>query len=363
MFEVRQAEAKTLSWWNLRRDRIEMDPPYQRRGGLWSVRDQGFLIDSILNGYDVPKVYLADFSYQDSPLNITRKQYAMIDGKQRFEAISGFFSGLFRLNRDFVLESDPSLKLGGLGYQDLKNSYPEIAERFENFNLSVMSVFTDDEGKINELFVRLNKSKALSGAELRNAMSGPVPAYIRNIASAQFFADRVRFDLSRGADQNTAAKLLRLEFRGTIVDLKKNDLDRFVKEAELAEANVGEFEAAQTRCREVLSHMERVFLPKDPLLRTQGPVVVYYWLIRHLGIARLGRVREFLLRFEEARVQNRKLVQIDPRNSNVDAELRRFDDLNRSTNDAASIKGRFEILFSRFELWERDALARTVSFK
>ncbi len=172
MFEVRQGETRTLSWWHARRVRIEMDPPYQRRGGLWSTKDKGFLIDSILNGYDMPKIYLADFSYQNSPLNLSKTQYAMIDGKQRFEAIAGFFDGSVRLNADFVLESDPFLKLGGLGYQDLKRGYPEVAERFENFNLAVMSVFTDEEGKINELFVRLNSSKALSGAELRNAMAG-----------------------------------------------------------------------------------------------------------------------------------------------------------------------------------------------
>ena len=60
MFKVRQFEARTLSWWYDQRDTIDLNPPYQRRGGLWSAREKSYLIDSILNDYDIPKLYLAD---------------------------------------------------------------------------------------------------------------------------------------------------------------------------------------------------------------------------------------------------------------------------------------------------------------
>src|SRR5581483_241714 len=119
---------------------------------LWSRRDKSYLIDSILNEYDIPKMYIADFTYGPSDLNPHNKQYAVIDGKQRFEAINDFFDGKITLNRDFQYEDDPSFRLGGLGYQDLRANYPEVSARFENFNLTVMTVITDEEGKINELF-------------------------------------------------------------------------------------------------------------------------------------------------------------------------------------------------------------------
>jgi len=116
MFKVVHFETKTLSWWRTRRNQIDMDPPYQRRGRLWSVTDKAFLIDSILNGYDVPKVYIADFTWRGSPLNLKKLPYAIIDGKQRFEAIFDFFDGKIVLNDGFVFLEDPSKKLGGLGY-------------------------------------------------------------------------------------------------------------------------------------------------------------------------------------------------------------------------------------------------------
>ena len=67
-----------------------------------SPTDKAYLIDTILNGFDIPKIYLADFTWRDSPLNRKRLPYAIIDGKQRFEAIFDFFKGEVTLNDDFV---------------------------------------------------------------------------------------------------------------------------------------------------------------------------------------------------------------------------------------------------------------------
>src|SRR5713226_5923360 len=165
IFRVTQFEAKTLSWWRARRPKIDMWPPYQRRGRLWSVTDKAYLIDSILNGFDVPKIYVADFTWGDSKLNEKRLPYAIIDGKQRFEAIFDFYDGKITLNDDFVYRETPSTKLAGLGYQDLVKNHAEIAEIFDTYNLSVMSVIASSVEPINELFVRLNRSKPLTGAE------------------------------------------------------------------------------------------------------------------------------------------------------------------------------------------------------
>ena len=90
-FHVRTFETRTLSWWRTQRSKIDFDPPYQRRGHLWSKADKAYLIDSILNGFDVPKVYIADFTWGSSALNQKKLPYAIIDGKQRFEAILDFF--------------------------------------------------------------------------------------------------------------------------------------------------------------------------------------------------------------------------------------------------------------------------------
>ena len=228
-YKVEQMEARTLTWWRNRRDQIDMDPPYQRRGRLWSSADKAYLIDSILNGFDVPKIYVADFTWGNSPLNRNKLPYAIIDGKQRLEAIFDFFSGDLVLNRDFEFRADPSLSLGGLGYQDLKKGYPQVVELFDEYNILVMRVMAQTAAPITELFVRLNRSKPLTGAEIRNAMSGPAPELFRQIAKHDFFNENVSFLTTRGQDLNAAAKILSFEYHGGPRETKKSNLDQFVR--------------------------------------------------------------------------------------------------------------------------------------
>ena len=130
-----------------------MTPVYQRRGGLWSPKYKAFLIDSILNDFDIPKLYIADFTWGNTTLNHQSKAYAVIDGKQRFETIFDFFEARVVLDEGFVYSDDSSLSLEGLGYKDLEHNYPRIASEFANYNLSVLSVITNEEAKINDLFV------------------------------------------------------------------------------------------------------------------------------------------------------------------------------------------------------------------
>ena len=349
MFSVRTFEARTLSWWATQREQIDFDPPYQRRGGLWSRTDKGYLIDSIVNKYDVPKIYIADFTFGPSPMNANNKSYAVIDGKQRFEAVFDFLDGNIVLNRDFVFSEDPTLRLGGLSYQDLKSNYPLVASQFDNFNLTVMGVYTDEEGRINELFVRLNRNKTLTGPEIRNAMRGIVPELTRQLAGDPFFTERVRFDTSRGQDLDIAAKFLLVEFRGQLTETKRNSLDRLVDEALIADANVTDFHRAAERVDENLSRLNNIFVRKDPLLATQGSMVPYYWLARAVQRNHLRRVREFLVKFESAREENRALSKLLDPPEPVNQTLLDYDRFNRSINDAASIEGRFRILWETFQ--------------
>lgn len=349
-FDVKLHESRTLTWWRRRADQIDMSPSYQRRGRLWSEADKAFLIDSILNGFDIPKIYLADFNYGNSPLNQSKLPYSIIDGKQRFETILDFFKGELTLNKEFVYLKDPSLELGGLGYTDLQKNYPSVAEDFDNFNLHVMSVISDSEELINDLFIRLNRSKPLTGAEIRNAMGGPVPEMIREITLHEFFKNIVRFSVTRGQDKNAAAKLLLFEYYTQPRETKKRNLDDFVKNASnFKETERERLELAGRKVVDTLDVMEEVFLPKDKLLSSAGIIPVYYWLVRSLGRDELRQVRAFLVKFEEDRQMNRQEVTENPTSKQVDPQLVEFETHSRSTNDQASHKRRFEILRERLE--------------
>jgi hypothetical protein len=347
-FTIRQEQAHTLTWWRTRKDQIDMDPPYQRRGRLWSPTDKAYLIDSILNGYDVPKLYVADFTWGDSALNQQHLPYAIIDGKQRFEAIFDFFSGEIVLNDDFVYLDKPELQLGGLGYQDLKKQHPDVAEIFEEYNLLVMGAFARTDEPINQLFVRLNRSKSLTGAEIRNAMSGPAPHVIRQISKHEFFKVNVRFSTQRAQDQNAAAKILLFEYDGELRETKKNNLDLFVRIAAKAKEKL---ELSARKTVDVLADMCEIVLPHDRLLGSAGIFPVYYWFVRNRSEKEHPSVRQFLVQFEKARKRNRNMADSGTNTAGIDKAMIQYDDYNRSTNDQKSHEGRFRILTQRFRQW------------
>ena len=346
-FSITNHPSKTLRWWYSHRGEIDMDPPYQRKGKLWSVSDKAYLVDSIINGFDIPKLYLADFKHRDSKLNSKKLPYAIVDGKQRFEAVVDFFEGRVVLNSDFVWRQNPKLKLGGLSFKDLERGHPEIAEIFENENWDVMSVVSDNEEDINELFVRLNRSKALTGSEIRNAMVGPVSDVTRTIADHSFFKETIKFSTKRAGDLNTAAKLILFEYRGAPMSTKKVDLDKFTQSKSIDSEKL---ELSGRRAINVLDDMNEVFLPRDALLSSSGLVPVYYWMVRKLSNEKLVRLREFLVDFEDRRKANRDLQRTNP-NARSETIFSRFDALNRSTNDQGSHAGRLEILGDEFEAW------------
>ncbi len=340
MYTIRSFESRTVSWWFDQFNKIDFSPSYQRKGRLWSEKDRSYLIDSILNGFDMPKIYIADFTFYNSNLNEQRKPYAIIDGKQRLDAIFSFYKGEYTLDKDFVFFDDVFLKLGGLSFKDLKSNYPEIANKFENFNLSVISIITNDDSMINEQFIRLNKSKPLTGAELRNAMKGEVPKLSRKIIEHTFFKENIRFDTKRGQDLNIATKLLLLEFRGKFVDLKKRNLDKLVEESAVA-AETTNFASTISSVNLTLDKMHSSFIQKDKLLSSSGIIPIYYWFYKNYYSKAPNLLRTFLVEFDEIRKSNRTA-------ENPNTQLLIFDKLAKSLNDSSSLIGCYKILIDSY---------------
>ncbi|MCM2461532.1 DUF262 domain-containing protein [Pseudomonas sp. CG7] len=339
IFKVQAHATRTLSWWFKQKDKIDFEPSYQRKGNLWGDFDKAYLIDSIINEFDIPKIYLSDFTIVNSPLNEKSLPYAVIDGRQRLEAIFSFFSDLIPLNSDFVYYKNPSVKVGGKFYSQLKTEHSDIVESLEEFNLDIMSVITDDVEKIRDLFIRLNKSKPLTGAELRNAMEGIVPDLIRGLSDRSFFKSKVKFSTTRGQDNNLAAKLLLIEYNEHFVDTKKKQLDKMVKDGANTE-NPDKLRDAAFRAKNTIDRMELIFHEKDPLLANHGLIPLYYQLSKN--DVPPSTIRQFLEHFDTSRKINQNLARTNP--NEADSAYLSFDSAVRSINDASTLNSAFSIL-------------------
>jgi hypothetical protein len=110
-------DKKSIGSFLVEKNVIETDPKYQRESGVWSTEKIQLFIDSIFNGFDIPKLYLHDLRGLSG-----RYDYAVVDGKQRLHAIWEFMDNKVALADDFeIREEKPRLTppKKGSKFQDL----------------------------------------------------------------------------------------------------------------------------------------------------------------------------------------------------------------------------------------------------
>jgi hypothetical protein len=329
------------------RNVINDKPEYQRESAVWSKEKQQLFLDSILNEFDVPKLYFHDLRDKGGA-----HHFAVVDGKQRLHAIWQFIQGQLALADDFQLldkqkeDIKASSKFGGLS--------ENWRETFKSRALSVVLIQKANEEDIEELFSRLNNGEPLNAAEKRNAMGGDMCKLIREVAQHKFFNNTVRISNTRYQHLELAAKFLQIEKSvanggSPIVDLKKRFLDALVKNnRQMAKAAQ---HALRDKISETLNYLSTIFGQHDVLLSKQAYAPLYYVWARFLrsryalpGME--GKIRKFLENFQALRALN--LEKPEDQRDSVLIEFGRL--MQQGTNDQASIQTRFDILTRYFLL-------------
>ncbi|MCL8251353.1 DUF262 domain-containing protein [Aeromicrobium fastidiosum] len=338
-----------VSRFNRDRKLINLDPEYQREGGVWSLAKKQLFIDSLLNGFDIPKIYVHALDR-----DATGYDFAVVDGKQRIGTIYEFLGGEFSLSDDFKYAGPAectSPPLQGEKYGDFSDDAKDI---IKECGLDVVVVTTKDLDDIEELFSRLNNGEKLNAAEARNAFGGSMAALVRETSKHEFFAKKLKFTNTRYAHYEVACKLLYLEKEAAkspktlvVVDLKKKFLDDFVRQY----ADIGEADAKklQAQLSENLKAIAPIFVDADIELAKQSyPQLMYLftnWILRLYGAPDIkGLIKTFLRDFRVER--NLNLAKDE---DHRDAELSEFGRLmQQGTNDSSSMQKRIEILTKRF---------------
>ena len=103
---------------------------------VWSLYQKRLLIDSILSGIDIPKIYL-DVKNIDN-----NETYSIVDGQQRINTVVEFFNDGFKFGND----ADPinGHDIAGLQYSQLPRS---LYLKFQNYNLLLKFLFLLEKKK------------------------------------------------------------------------------------------------------------------------------------------------------------------------------------------------------------------------
>lgn len=328
------------------RNAIQVDPEYQRMSEVWTEEKRQLLIDSLLNDFDLPKIYFHEFLSGKTLADGRKVKYSIIDGRQRLETIWKFIDGDFPLGDDFKLFADPSVDAKGMTYSELAQNHPLLRIRFDSYSLPIYVISTDDLDLIEEMFLRLNEAVPLNAAEKRNAFGGPVAKAIREVSAHPFFVKKVRFSNKRYQFREMAARMMFLSTTLEIVDTKKAYLDTFVKSFKNAkDRERKQIQNLQDSVESILEKMAKIFTDKDPLLSTQSMPVIYFLIYR----AALSQgwassvTRNLFLEFDKKRKENREIAETEIAAANYD--LLEFDRMSlQGTSDALSINFRFNVL-------------------
>lgn len=207
--------------WNVKklydlRHTIDPKPQYQR-GDAWDEKKRALLIDSILNNYDIPKIYLR------SSKNISTFDYEVADGQQRLKAIWRF------LDNDLVLQgmSDEFINLNATTFKDLSQ---DKKTHILNYTIVTTVVYNATGDQVRELFRRLQLGVRLNPAELRNSMASALGNEIRAMALTHPFFKNSPFTTARYKADDLLAHAFAIVIYKRRRDVKAPDLREMYEE-------------------------------------------------------------------------------------------------------------------------------------
>lgn len=342
IFKINELGEQTIKHLYSIKSQIDFFPYYQRFGNIWNLRKKRLLIDTIINKFDIPKFYLNYFIETNNELNISNSLYAIIDGKQRLQAIFDFLDNKFTLDADCKFLDDPSVHIGNLRYSELLLHYPQIVPIIENYVLDIVFITTDEEDRLEELFLRLNGGVALTNAEKRNA----IPSYLNNqireiVTNHPFFLNKLKFNNPRYQFNDLLSKLIFIELNQRLVNLGNKELEDFLR---LHDQDTPENRQLIADTLASLDLLVQIFYDKDNLLKSKGLIPVYYQFIKDkLNLTQPNVIRQFFEEFENNKIANRRLE--DP-----NTVLQEFDRLNQQgVHREKSLVSRYKILADYFE--------------
>jgi hypothetical protein len=311
-------------------NRIDTNPDFQRPA-VWSLGQKQLLIDTILRGYDIPKLYWRKTS--KSP-----EKYEVVDGQQRLRAIFEFHAGEFNLARD--ADDIDGIVVAKMHYADLPE---DLRLGFDNYALDIIVLSNTSEDEVREMFLRLQNGTTLKAQEKRNAMPGKMRAFIKDLSQHPFFT-RCGFANTRFTYDSMAAQMTAIELNGGPCHVRNSNLNVMYE----SQTDFDSAGAKARKIRRVLEFLAQVFTEKTPELKPYSVISIYalvsHCLEKYVMQGRQDALREWFLEFEATRAAQEELPADE-----ADREFLAYKERTSHSTDAQdSILWRHDFLLRRF---------------
>lgn len=179
-------DIRKLYNWN-KKGIFNFDYVLQRDGKQWTTNQKNALIDTILNGYAIPAIWILED--KDNVIEAVEVK-TVVDGKQRLTTIFSFMNDEWKLAKSFepVFHKNKYYDIAGKKFSELA---PEMQELIEEYEISVMSLTGYDEEQIEEQFMRLNSGTPFKSTQkIRVVLGAQIAPKIDELILAYPFWDR-----------------------------------------------------------------------------------------------------------------------------------------------------------------------------
>ena len=365
----------------LEKGNIDLNPSFQRRDA-WSEQEKSRLIESLMLGFPVPPIILAENKQK-------KNSYLVIDGKQRLLSIRRFYSNVsekeFKEKNLKEKDAFKQLKLKGLDilkdfngktYSQMQVENTEYINNLDNQSIRTIVIKNwPDEAFLYTVFLRLNTgSKKLSPQELRQALK---PGAFMNFLDDETANSTAIKDMlnNKGADPRMKDIELALRFFAfkCFPDKYKGNLKEFLDYT--CENLNGNWEAKEYIIRDLFAELEKsivflkdLFAPDAAFSRyTDGKcngrfnrsiyeILTYYFSIKEVRIAVEKKKEEFVNKFVELNDNQEFVYAVSNTTKDINRVVIRFtkvskilEDLLKDAEDNVSIP-KFELIEGKIQV-------------
>lgn len=153
---------------------LEMSPPFQRNP-VWSERQKGSLIETMLLEYPIPEIYMQDITNHNG-----EEKHIVVDGQQRIRAVLEYIAGDYAIN-------DESSRWNSFYFEDLSE---DDRRKIYEYKFVTRILPHMPEEQIRSIFQRINKNTVvLNAQELRHATYwGPFIKLMEELADLGYWS-------------------------------------------------------------------------------------------------------------------------------------------------------------------------------
>src|SRR5437660_2823144 len=141
LFNTRNYSVRDFDEWNTRKELV-LQPKFQRRD-VWSDKARSYLIDTIVRGKPIPKLYMRIVSNPKSK----RLVREIVDGQQRLKSVLLFLEDGFKISRTHNKD------YGGMFFSEMD---PDVQGDIGNYRFSIDSLEEIADEEVHDIFARLN---------------------------------------------------------------------------------------------------------------------------------------------------------------------------------------------------------------